>query len=122
MKIIIASFAAIILTGCAAQLHTVNSNTPHTTIKGNLGGKSFDVENPKDTVISGFEATVNTNGTASIKIASLSTVMNPTNAEVTGNAMADVVREQGNATVNAINAAGSAAGAFAGAAAKTAAK
>lgn len=106
------------LTGCAAQLHTVNSNTPHTTIKGNIGGQSFDVENPKDTIISGLEVTVNTNGSASIKIANLSTVMNPTNTEVTGNAMADVVREQGTATVNAINATANATGAIAAKVAK----
>lgn len=110
----------IVLTGCAAQLHTLNSNTPHTTIKGNLGNQAFELENPKDTDVEGLEITVSTNGTASIKIAKLTTIMNPTNIQATGNGMADVVREQGAATVNAINAAGNTAGAFVGAAAKTA--
>lgn len=109
-------------TGCAAQMHTLNANTPHTTFKGNLGGQSFEFENPKDTVMEGFTASLNTNGTAQISIARISTIENPTNIVNTGDALANVVREQGVATVNGINAAASAAGTIMAATVKTAAK
>ena len=83
-------------TGCGA-LGTLNANTPHTTIKGQIAGQPFSIENPKDTVLEGLAVTASTNGTASIKIERLATVMNPVNTAATGDATAKIVDAGANA-------------------------
>ena len=84
--------AVTLVTGCAS-FATLNDNTPHTTIKGTIAGQPFSIENPKDTILAGLSVTASTNGTASINIASLTTVMNPVNTQSTGEAMANNTKE-----------------------------
>jgi hypothetical protein len=105
---------SLVLTGCNS-LDTLNANTPHLSLSGKIAGQPFSLQNPKDTMIDGLNISVNTNGTASISIQHLSTVMNPTNVVDTGNAEASIISANGVAIVNAINAAAS--GAVQGAAA-----
>lgn len=80
------------LAGCGS-FGTLNSNTPHTTIKGTIAGQPFSIENPKDTILNGLLVTAGTNGYASICISNLSTVMNPANTQLTGEAMANNTKE-----------------------------
>lgn len=90
------------LVGCAG-FHTVNDNVPHTTIKGKVAGQPFELQNPKDTVLEGLEVTAGTNG-AMIKIAKLTTVMNPANTLATGEAGDKLVKATGDSVVNGVNA------------------
>jgi hypothetical protein len=116
MKTILISLALVSLVGCAAP--NVNDNTPHTTITGKIAGQPFSIQNPKDTILDGLSVTASTNGTASISIAHLSTVMNPTNINATGDAGEKIIAANGAAIVNGINAAASAASQLAAEAAK----
>ena len=98
-----AALAALsVVTGCAG-FHTVNDNVPHTTIKGKVAGQPFELQNPKDTVLEGLEVTAGTNG-AMIKIAKLTTVMNPANTIATGEAGDKLVKATGDSVVNGVNA------------------
>jgi hypothetical protein len=90
------------LVGCAG-FHTVNDNVPHTTIKGKVAGQPFELQNPKDTVLEGLEVTAGTNG-AMIKIAKLTTVMNPASTTATGEAGEKLIRANSEGVVNAFNA------------------
>lgn len=118
-KIIISVVSMALLSGCAG-MRSVNSNTPHTSITGTVAGQPFDIENPKDTILDGLTVTAATNGTVSIHIDHLSTVMNPTNINATGDAGEKMITATGNAISQGIQTSAQAAGAFAGAAAKTA--
>lgn len=102
--LILAALAALAptLVGCAG-FHTVNDNVPHTTIKGKVAGQPFELQNPKDTVLEGLEVTAGTNG-AMIKIAKLTTVMNPANTVATGEAGDKLVRATSDGVVNGFNA------------------
>ena len=100
MKLIIPLLAIVALTGCAG-FRTVNDNVPHTTIKGKVAGQPFELQNPKDTVLEGLEVTAGTNG-AMIKIAKLTTVMNPANTTATGDAGEKLVNATGNQIRGAI--------------------
>lgn len=79
--------AVTLVTGCGS-FATLNDNTPHTTIKGSISGQPFEIRNPKDTILTGLQVTASTNGTASITIASLTTVMKTENITATGEATA----------------------------------
>jgi len=102
------------LVGCGA-LGTLNNNTPHTSFSATIGGQTVAFQNPKDTVIDGLAITVGTNGVATVVIAHLTTIENPTNILDTGSAQAALIQANGQAIVNAINAASTAAGSAAGA-------
>jgi hypothetical protein len=113
-----AGVMALTLTGCSSLLTTANQNVPHTTFKGTIGGQSFEWENPKDTTISNFVVTVNTNGSVSMNIGSIVTQQD-TNAIAEA---AQIVEQQGIANVNLLNAAAQAGATIAAKGAATAAK
>jgi len=99
-----AAVATTLVVGCGA-LGTLNSNTPHTTIVGKIAGQPFSIENPKDTILEGLEVSAGTNGTASIKIQKLATVMNTANVTATGEAEAKIIQAGANAFEQGLNAA-----------------
>lgn len=107
----LAACLAAALAGCA----NVNANTPHTSIRGQIAGQPFSIDNPKDTVLDDLSVSANTNGAASIHIAHLSTVMNPTVVSATGEAGAKLVEAGADAFERGAKALGGAAGAAAGA-------
>ncbi len=108
-SILLVAAVAVVVSGCAA-MRTVNDNTPHTTITGKICGQPFSIENPKDTVLEGLEVMANTNGSASIRIARLSTVMNPMVVTETGVAGDKLVRAGGEMYERGLNATANAAG------------
>ena len=115
-KLLIPSLAcllAITFTGC-----TLGQQVPHTKLVINPYTHEVTLDNPKDTVISNFSATVSTNGVSSVTFTSLSTVMNPTNITNTGTAEAAVITATGQVIQQALASGGAAAGAAMGAAAK----
>ena len=56
--------ALALLTGCGSLMSPV----PVTRISGTLGGQSFSLSSPKDTVATNLSVTVGTNGTAILSI------------------------------------------------------
>lgn len=106
-----------LLTGCGS-FATLNSNTPHTTIKWG----SFQLENPKDTVIGSLTFEVSTNGTMSASIQNLSTVMKAENIAATGEAQSKIVEATGNVTHQTFQDVSALMGQVAATAAKTAVK
>ena len=95
---------AMFSAGCTS-LGSVNMNTPHLSMQGEIMGQKFSLINPKDTILTGFSLAVTTNGSVVLSIASVSTIMNPTNTANTVDGMASVIHENGIAVVNGIQAA-----------------
>jgi len=105
--------AALALAGCS-----LNQQIPKTDLSINPVTHEVKLSNPKNTVITKFSATVDTNGTSTVSFDSLSTVMDETNVVNTGNAEAAIVTATGTVIQQALTAGGAAAGAAMGAAAK----
>lgn len=101
LKVLVSIGLAVVLTGCVS--------VPKTTLTINPVTHQIAWSNPKDTIITGLNASVGTNGTSIITIASISTVMNPTNISAAGTAEANIVTATGAVIQNALNTAAGAA-------------
>jgi hypothetical protein len=107
---------SMMVTGCNLG---VGRQVPKLTLGINPYTHEVTLSNPKDTIITKFQATINTNGSSVVSFDSLSTVMNPSNIVNTGNAEASIITATGQVIQNAVSAAGTATGSAIGAAAKT---
>lgn len=77
------------LTGC------VRSIVPQTQISGSLGGKPFHAGFPKNVRIGSLAITANTNGTVSLMISNLETIMDPQVITTTSDAQVKLVKAGG---------------------------
>lgn len=77
--------AAVVMTGCMAQ------SVPRLTLSVNPKTHQVDLSNPKDTTVKGFKAVVNKDGSSTVVIESLTTVMNPDVITTTGEAQAKMI-------------------------------
>ena len=91
---------------------------PKTTISGSIGGQPFSLTSPKDYQLSGFEIIASTNGSATIKIQSLSADMNPAVIHTTAAGQSAIIQGVTQAVQAGVQAGLSAAGAAAGVPAK----
>ncbi len=72
---------------------------PETQIRGYINGQPFSVNAPKDSNLTGFDATTATNGAIHVHIDSLQSSLNPTNLANAANGQAAIIT----ATAEAIN-------------------
>ncbi len=110
--------ALTLITGCSAFKVQVPSAS--LTINPKTGNVTWT--SPKDTKLVGLSVTVATNGTFEATVTSWEDLLNPTNITATANGQADLIRANGQAITDGINAAANAAGALTSAAAKATVK
>lgn len=96
LQYIVIGAVAITLTGCIGQA------VPRLSLRVNPVTHEVVLSNPKDTTISDFDASVETNGVSHVKFKKLTTVMNPDVITTTGDAQAKLVEAGGKAAANAI--------------------
>ena len=87
--------AALLLAGGC----TLRESYPATQIHGYINGQPFSIEAPKDSTLTGFDATADTNGAIHVHIDSLQSALNSTNLANAANGQAAII----NATAQAIN-------------------
>jgi ABC-type uncharacterized transport system auxiliary subunit len=83
---------AAMLTGCAGQ-QSLNEQTPHLTFEATLGAQHLVLKNPKDTIAKGLHLKVAPDGTGSLDVDEVSTVMKPENINATGDAESKILHE-----------------------------
>ena len=108
---VLAIVLAVAATGCTSAV-------PTSKLSGTIAGQTFTLSSPKNTTISNLVVEVATNGTAKISIGALSSVNDSNVISAADSGQAQIIKEQGLAQVNAMNAgpalAGKAAAAGAG--------
>jgi len=100
--------------GCA----TVRSQVPVTEISGSVNGQPWKFICPKDVTLTNLSVTVSTNGSATVHVGYLQSIMDPNIITMTGQAYATMRNADSQLLDNAISTAAAAAGTTAGAAVK----
>ena len=82
---------------------TLRQAYPETQIRGYINGQPFSINAPKDSNITGFDASAGTNGTVHVHIDSLQSTLNPTNLANAASGQAAIVTATGQAINQAIS-------------------
>jgi len=96
----LAGLAAGVFTGCALFTTPV----PQTTVKGTIAGQPFSITSPKNITIKNLSASVDTNGVANLKIGFLQSENDSNVVSAAYSGQASIVKETGDAVLNAVNA------------------
>lgn len=86
--------AGLVLCGCVA--------VPKTTITGTISGQPFTLSSPKNSTLTNLDVTASTNGSVSIHVGSLVTVMDPAVITTTAEGEAKLVQAGAAAAAAAI--------------------
>jgi hypothetical protein len=103
------ALAAIVLALAVAGGCTLRESYPQTQIRGYINGQPFSVQAPKDSNLTGFDATASTNGSIHVHIDSLQASLNPTNLANVANGQAAIITATGQAINQAFSTAAAAA-------------
>ena len=116
LKLLVVTCGVMLLVGC----RSIRDEVPATQFSVFLNGKPASFSGPKDLTAESITFTAKTNGEVSLAIVGLSAKTNPDVITMTGAAQAAIIKANGDAITQGINAGAAIAGTLAAKAGKTA--